>query len=65
MKKVTIKNVECYGTLKNADCILVSTCEDSFTITPDSNWTDTVNKLLQDEHMKECANSGELQLEVA
>ena len=55
MKKVTINNVECYGTLKDADCILVSTCEDSF----------TVNKLLQDEHMKECANSGELQLEVA
>ena len=65
MKKVTIKNVECYGTFKDAECILVSTCEDSFTITPDSNWTDTVNKLLQDEHMKECANSGELQLEVA
>ena len=65
MKKVTIKNVECYCTLKNADCILVSTCEDSFTITPESNWTDTVCKLLQDPYMQTCANSGELQLEVA
>ena len=65
MEKVTIKNVECYGSLKDADCILVSTCEDSFTITPDSNWTATVKNLLQDEYMKECANSGELQLEVA
>ena len=65
MSKVIIKNVECYGNIQNADCILVSTCEDSCTITPESNWTDTVCKLLQDPYMQVCANSGELQLEVA
>ncbi len=35
---ITIKNVVCVGNLKNADCVLVSTCEDSFTISPKSTW---------------------------
>ncbi len=61
----TIKNVACVGSLHNADCILVSTCEDSFTISPKSNWTATVNHVLKDEYLNECALNGELQLEVA
>lgn len=65
MSKVIIKNVECYGNIQDADCILVSTCEDSFTISPSKNWTETVNDLLKDDnHLISCAKNGELQLEV-
>ena len=49
MSKVIIKNVECYGNIQDADCVLVSTCEDSFTISPSKNWTDTVNDLLKND----------------
>lgn len=63
---ITIKNVVCVGNLKNADCVLVSTCEDSFTISPKSTWTATVNHILKDdEYMQQLAKNGELQLEVA
>lgn len=66
MKPITIKNVECYGNIQDADCILVSTCEDSFTISPNKNWTDTVTNLLKDdEYMQQLAKEGELQLEVS
>lgn len=60
-----IKNVPCYGSLYNADCILVSTCEDSFTITPRSTWKATVNHVLKDDYLNKCALNGELQLEVS
>ena len=63
---ITIKNVACVGNLNNADCVLVSTCEDSFTISPKSTWTATVNHILKDdEYMQQLAKNGELQLEVA
>ena len=66
MKPITINNVECYGDIKEADCVLVSTCEDSFTISPQNNWTNTVNHILKDdEYMQECAKRGELQIEVS
>ena len=66
MSKVRIKNVECYGNIQDADCILVSSCDDSFTISPNKNWTKTVASLLKDdEYMQQLAKKGELQLEVA
>jgi len=65
MNYIEIKNVPCYGSLYNADCILVSTCEDSFTIAPRSTWKATVNHVLKDEYLNQCALNGELQLEIA
>ena len=66
MKSITIKNVECYGDIKEADCILVSTCEGGFTTSPKSNWTATVNHILKDdEYMKARASRGEIQIEVS
>tara|TARA_R110001583_G_scaffold187546_1_gene348950 strand:- start:47 stop:247 length:201 start_codon:yes stop_codon:yes gene_type:complete len=65
MSKVIIKNVECYGNIQDADCILVSSCDDSFAISPNKNWTETVDNLLNnDNYMQKLAKNGELQLEV-
>ena len=66
MNYIEIKNVQCWGNLNNAECVLVSTCEDSYTITPKRTWIATVNYILKDdEYMKHCAKNGELQIEVA
>ena len=66
MSKVIIKNVECYGNIQNADCILVSTCNFSFSISPKKNWIETVNNLLDNNsYLQKLAKSGELQCEVA
>ena len=66
MKYKEIKNVDCWGSLNNSDCVLVSTNEDSFTISPKSTWTATVNYILKDDkYMQQCAKNGELQIEVA
>ena len=65
MSKVIIKNVECYGNIQDADCILVSSCDDSFSISPNKNWTETLDNLLNnDNYMQKLAKNGELQLEV-
>ena len=66
MKYRQIRNVDCWGSLHNADCLLVSTCMHGFTISPKSTWEATVNYLLKDdEYMQKCAKRGELQIEVA
>tara|TARA_R100001126_G_scaffold102096_1_gene84815 strand:- start:596 stop:796 length:201 start_codon:yes stop_codon:yes gene_type:complete len=66
MNYIEIKNVQCWGNLNNAECVLISTCEDSYTITPKSTWIATVNYILKDDkYMQECAKNGELQIEVA
>jgi len=66
MTKVTIKNVECYGNIQDADCILVSSCDNDFVISPRKNWTETVAYILNDDiYMQQLAKNGELQLEVA
>ena len=52
MNYIEIKNVQCWGNLNNAECVLVSTCEDSYTITPKSTWIATVNYILKDDEYK-------------
>jgi len=66
MEYKEIKNVDCWGSLHNADCVMVSTNEESFTMHPKSTWEATVNYILKDdEYMQKCAENGELQIEVA
>ena len=64
MKYREIRNVDCWGSLHNADCVIVSTCMHSFTMVPKSTWEATVNYLLEDAQMRRYAENGELQIEV-